>query len=164
MWKTIEERPNYQVSDSGEVQHISGRKVKKHLDKNGYYVVYLSVRHNKTVCRRVSRLVARAFIPNPNNLSQVNHKGERKTNDCVDNLEWCDCRYNINYGTRTERAIAHCKKPVIAYDGGKEVARYESASEAARSIGAWQSDISLCCRSATGSPKVHGLTWRYAKG
>ena len=51
----------------------------------------------------VHRLVAQAFIPNPDNLPEVNHKNEDKSNNTVDNLEWCDHKYNNNYGTKIER-------------------------------------------------------------
>lgn len=165
MWKLIEENPKYEVSDSGEIRNVaSGRFVNQHRDRNGYNTVNLSVRHGKTIYRRVGRLVAAAFIPNPDGLPQVNHIDEDKTNDSVSNLEWCDCKYNINYGSRTDRAIAHCKKPVIAFKEGKEVARYESASAAARALSLWQGDISACCRGERHYKTVGGFGWAYAKG
>lgn len=73
-------------------------------NKLGYLQVALckngSIKH-----KLVYRLVAEVFIPNPDNLPQVNHKDENPLNNCVDNLEWCTSEYNINYGTRTQRAI-----------------------------------------------------------
>ena len=71
----------------------------------GYKVVLLSdrSRQQKYYPKRVNRLVAEAFIPNPNNLPQVNHKDENKLNNRVDNLEWCTVEYNNNYGTKNQR-------------------------------------------------------------
>ena len=90
----------YEVSNLGRVKSLisNGLILKQSKDKDGYYIVSL-----KRKSFRVHRLVAIAFIPNPNNLAQVNHKDEDKTNNCVDNLEWCDATYNINYGTRNEQ-------------------------------------------------------------
>ena len=78
-----------------KVQHDNGR---------GYMTVQL-YKNGKMKNEYVHRLVALAFIPNPNGLPQVNHKDEDKQNNYVDNLEWCDATYNNNYGTHTQRVV-----------------------------------------------------------
>ena len=90
----------YEISDLGRIKSLisNGLILKQSLDKDGYCVVTLKRKQFK-----VHRLVAMTFIPNPNNLPQVNHKDENKTNNTVDNLEWCDAKYNINYGNRNEK-------------------------------------------------------------
>lgn len=106
----------YQISNLGRVKSLS----KYHRTKNGGYYSkeiiikptpnergYLMVDLSKNTKRRkifVHRLVAEAFIPNPNNYNQVNHIKEfEKQNNNIDNLEWCTCKYNCNYGTRNQR-------------------------------------------------------------
>ena len=95
----------YEVSDKGNVRNVRRNTLLK-LSKNkyGYIQVYLYKNGIRTGLK-VHRLVAQAFIPNPDNLPQVNHKDEDKTNNRVDNLEFCDHKYNVNYGHRTENAI-----------------------------------------------------------
>lgn len=66
--------------------------------KTGYKFVILG----KKTCY-VHRLVAEAFIPNPDNLQQINHIDEQKDNNAVSNLEWCSIKYNINYGNRKKK-------------------------------------------------------------
>lgn len=75
------------------------KKMKLQTDKNGYQWVNIG-NHNY----KVHRLVAQAFIPNPENLPQINHKNEIKNDNRAENLEWCTSKYNINYGTAMERA------------------------------------------------------------
>lgn len=116
IWKDIKGYEGiYQVSNLGRVKSLP----RFHKTKNGYYSKvkiltpikndrgYLLVGLSKEWKKQkifVHRLVAEAFIPNPNNLPQVNHINEfEKDNNCVENLEWCSCKYNCNYGTRNSR-------------------------------------------------------------
>lgn len=81
---------------------IGGEILSPVTTKKGYKRVTLS---DKGICtpQLVHRLVAMAFIPNPHGYPVVNHKDENPSNNCVDNLEWCTCEYNVNYGTAQER-------------------------------------------------------------
>ena len=94
------------VSENRSTQKIKGAIKKVKVGKNGYYMV-MFYKDSKYKCAYVHRLVAQAFIPNPDNLPQVNHKDEIRTNNCVDNLEWCDSKYNNNYGTKIDRHMGH---------------------------------------------------------
>jgi hypothetical protein len=76
---------------------------KQQTDKNGYKRVMLYGKKPLKKFIPVHRLVATAFIPNPKGYLQVNHKDENKSNNMVKNLEWCDCTYNNNYGSRNDR-------------------------------------------------------------
>lgn len=108
-WKDIKGYEGiYQISNMGRVKSLSNGKYKKEKirkyrkDKDGYLQLNLH-KNNVMTTFKVHRLVAEAFIPNPHNLPQVNHKDEDKTNNRVDNLEWCTVEYNNNYGTRNKR-------------------------------------------------------------
>lgn len=99
----------YEVSNLGRVRSkVTGQLNTLYKNKKGYLItkIYLNGQFKN---ERVHRLVALTFIPNPNNLPQVNHIDECKTNNCVDNLEWCTCEYNVDYGTHSN----HCKKVEI---------------------------------------------------
>ena len=94
----------YEVSNMGNVRNVRRNKLLRLLKtNNGYIRVFLCKNGIKTGFQ-VHRLVSEAFIPNPNNLPQVNHKDEDKTNNNVDNLEWCTAKYNLNYGTARIRS------------------------------------------------------------
>lgn len=82
---------------------IRERIMKGTPDEDGYLEVALTDPEGIQKYYRINRLVAIAFIPNPDNLPFVNHKDECKTNNIVDNLEWCTNEYNMNYGTRNAR-------------------------------------------------------------
>ena len=110
-WKVIEEFPNYEVSNLGRVRSIihadsmgrtkGGNILKQAFDgKRNYLHVNLYKDGSKTHSTNVHRLVALAFIPNPNNLNEINHIDENKLNNRADNLEWCSHKYNNNYGSK----------------------------------------------------------------
>ena len=103
-WKDI---PGYEglyvVSNNGRVMNVrSGRVLRGIVNNLGYIMVGLS-KSGKVKMISVHRLVAEAFIKNPDNLREVNHKDEDKSNNNVDNLEWCDRKYNVNYGSRMDK-------------------------------------------------------------
>lgn len=87
------------VNDNGRIydKSLSGGKMKQMVHSKGYKTVSLT-KDGKTKQHYVHRLVAEAFIDNPNNLPFINHKDEDKTNNFADNLEWCTNEYNVNYG------------------------------------------------------------------
>jgi hypothetical protein len=134
---------------------ITGKMLHPSKDRKGY----LSVRlygAGKKMDIKVHRLVAVSFIPNPDNLPQINHKDENKENNSVNNLEWCDCYYNMHYGSR----IAKTSKPICQYSrDGDLVARHPSMNEAARITGIQETNI---CAVAIGKRKsAGGFVWRY---
>ena len=106
----------------------------------------------------IHRVVAQAFIPNPNNCPQVNHKDENKTNNCVSNLEWCTAKYNTNYGSGKRRGANKESLPVVCMDlYGNEIKTFSSITDAKKQTGA--NNISAVCK---GKLKTSGgFKWRY---
>lgn len=97
-WVVIKDNPKYSISSIGRVKfNATGYILKPHYDKDGYIDVALSVSKYKSIYRRVHRLVAEAFIPNPNNHPVVNHINCVKDDNRVENLEWCTVAYNTIY-------------------------------------------------------------------
>lgn len=144
----------YEVSDWGRVRR-NGKILRPAKIKNGYLLVSL---YKNGIVRRVyiHRLVASAFIPNPQNLPEVNHRDENKTNNAVSNLEWCTHDYNMNYGTIYERL----SKPVLQYDRqGNFIREWPSVSKVEEELGIGNSHISGCCLGKRKS--AGGFVWRH---
>lgn len=160
IWKYVDGYTEYQVSNTGKVKSLKFGKeriLKVRNSSNGY--LYVSLCGNGVVSQqRVHRLVANAFLPNPLNLPQVNHKDENTKNNCVFNLEWCTSEYNINYGTRTER----CSKRVLQLDKYtcEVIRKWDSAMQIERELGFSNCNICNCCNGKRKS--VYGYKWRYA--
>jgi len=177
----------YEVSNLGNVRSIDrvrhiiqanreydivakGKPIIPQARRHGYLSVWL-YGHGGRAKRTgkqfsVHRLVAEAFIPNPNRYAEVNHKDESKTNNCADNLEWCNHLQNSNYGTRPQRIgdmnrNGKKSKPIAQYTRDGELVRvFPSLQEASRN----GFNASNICNCAKGNPQyshAYGYLWRY---
>ena len=184
-WKPIKGyEGTYSVSTLGRVRREQGfrwggccgiayvrERILKPTNQRGYSIVGLSL-CNKLKRKQVHRLVAEAFIPNPQNLPQVNHKDENPKNNTVENLEWCTSEYNANYGHRNEKvsksrqsekskkqwleALEKTKKKVMCIDTGE---MFCSTVDAEKATGAKHSNISLVCMGKR--KRAGGYKWTY---
>lgn len=177
VWKNIAgANESYQISNLGRVKSVqrvatNGRPVnerilKTRINKRGYeYVCIQIAEKRKTI--KIHREVAKAFIGNPHCYKEVNHKDENKLNNRVDNLEWCDRKYNANYGTAIVRAAkARSENHVLAinqYDtNGNFIKSWRSPIQVERENGKKMraTNIISCCR---GKYKTsYGYVWKYA--
>ena len=167
-YKLIEGFDDYMVSSDGKMWSLKRGKMKELKpvpNKRGYLRVCLCT-NGRRVCKLVHRLVARAFKSNPDNLPEVNHKDENKTNNSEENLEWCTLEYNRGYGTRNERAgKAHINHPdmsvmVVCIETGDV---YPSTKEVERRTGIYCSHISACLNGK--QQTAGGFHWaRFLKG
>ena len=180
----IKNYENYIINEDGTVYSLLRNKLlKPSLSKCGYHSVELFNKHGSKRFL-IHRLVAKAFIQNPFNLPQVNHKDENKTNNCINNLEWCTAKQNMNHGTAPKRRIESrkwfyqsekiktisrkngkvvCKKVVQLTKNNIFVARFESIKQAATQLGINASAISYCCRGKR-YKTVGGYKWKYDRG
>ena len=169
VWKDVKGFEGlYKVSNKGNIKSLNYNKTKKEkkLCKVKYKSGYLYVNLWKQCKQKnyaVHRLVAQAFIENPNNYHCVNHKDENKQNNVVSNLEWCTYKYNCNYGSRNSRAgksIAKAlSKQVYQYSKDFElIAVWKSTRECGRN-GYKQCQVAACCRGKIKSHK--GFLWSY---
>lgn len=166
VWKDIKEFEGlYQVSNLGRVISLNYNKtnqqkvLKVSFDKNGYTSLNLC-KEGKIFHRTIHRLVAEAFIPNPNNYPCVNHKDENPRNNKVDNLEWCTYQYNMNYGTCAERRNKSNKISINQYDKSNNfIKQWTSAIDIQNETGINQGSIIKCCRNKLKT--AGGFIWKY---
>ncbi len=153
IWKAIDGyNGRYEISNHGRIKsfaqdRLNGKIKTGYREKKGYLCIRLYNSEGKSKWHKIHRLVASAFIPNPNHLEQVNHKDEKKDNNYVDNLEWCTNSYNTHYGTKIERvALSNRCCPttslkVKSIDESGKVEFYNSIGEASRMTGCSHSNI-----------------------
>lgn len=179
VWKYIDGFEGlYQVSNFGRIksiprrvrcQHYSRmtkeRIMKQHSDHLGYCRVSLH-KGLKQYSPKVHRLVGIAFIPNPNNYREINHKDENPSNNRVDNLEWCDHLYNSRYGNRGKKlSIANTNNPMLCKrvaqytKDGKFVKEYNSIREVFKQTGIHNGSITMACKGQIKT--AGGFVWKY---
>lgn len=178
-WRPI---PNYigyyEVSNIGNVRSVDrlvtysngvqrvhkGKILKQDINYKGYHRVRLQ-KDGKSKSFSVHRLVALAFIPNPNSLPQVNHIDENKSNNCVSNLEWCTSEYNNNYGNHINNSVTSYKnnndlgRHVLRCDMDNNIIQeYRSTYEVQKLFGKNHSYIKKCCDN---NKIAYGYRWRW---
>lgn len=154
-------KDGYLVNRDGNIYKMNWRntgtmrKVKQGQSVKGY----LSFKCNGEVTL-AHRFIASCFLPNPQNLPCVNHKNEIKDDNRVENLEWCDHKYNDNYGTRNKRVAESKSKKVLQYTkDGVLVKEWVSAKEIGRVFGYHTGYIAACCK---GKYKTaYDFIWKY---
>lgn len=184
IWKTIPETDGlYSVSNFGNVrrnEHYTIVKpsvqkenetvafykekfIKPYKDCSGYFVVSVRDSNGNTRIKKIHRLVAQAFVPNPNDYNIVNHIDENKTNNYFENLEWVTSKENANHGTRNQRIKKAVSNRVAQYTiDGQLIKVWNSMSEAAKSFGASTTTyIRRVCTNQFGRKTYKGYVWRY---
>ena len=165
IWRDIEGYEGlYKVSNLGRVKSIKFRteRILKPANNGcGYLYVKLCKNGEQNICL-IHRLVAQVFISNPQNLPEINHKDEDKTNNKVENLEWCTTKYNHNYGTINQRIADKHSKTVLQYTkDGNFLQEWKSGYDIERNLGYCHGKISACC---PGKQKTsYGFVWKYKK-
>ena len=136
---------NYEVSNLGRVRNIKSGRILKPRLHNGYLRLCL-YKNNKNKDLLLHRIIATAFIDNPDEKPQVNHIDENKLNNDLSNLEWCTERENAIHGTRIKRIAEKNFKKVIQLDLNDNVLNeFESIKQAERETGIFATSISACC-------------------
>ena len=179
-WKDIVGYENeYQINQFGEIRTLKDSpKLKKYdvlkpqISKRNGYVYQMLYKNGKEKLLRVHRLVAMAFLPNPNNLPQVNHKDGNKQNNSVDNLEWCEQSDNMKHAYKNglqipsenqRKAIINTnklkQKKVCQIKDGEIINTFSGISEASRQTKISISCISRCCNLKRKS--TNGYEWRF---
>lgn len=172
MWKDVKNYEGlYLVSNLGRIKSVRNNKIlSPFINTRGRYQIRFKV-NGKITRPFVHRLVAEAFIPNPHNYPEINHKDENKLNNEVSNLEWCTTKYNANYGTRNKRISETNRKNgtyerqskerayiIDQYDlDGIFIKRWDSATEINRQTGYLKSNILRCCHGKTRT--AYGYKW-----
>lgn len=165
IWKPIKGYEGlYEVSNMGRVKSLHfGKekllKLQKH--KFGYDTLMLHQKEEKPKHFNVHRLVAEAFIPNPDNLPCVNHKDCNTSNSIASNLEWCTQQYNLKYNNAHLRAGKKTPVYQLNKDTNEIIKEWESIRQAAQHLGVCSIPIYNCCKNNKYRKTAYGYKWRY---
>lgn len=161
IWKDINRYEGlYKISNFGKVMSLTRNKLLT-INKTGEYDYVFLSKNGQFKIKKIHRLVAEAFIPNPNNLECVNHRDENKRNNRVDNLEWCTKKYNCNYGKRNEKmSKSKSKYKIVQKDKNNNIIKIWNSIwdlEHNTSYNKWV--IRQCCKNKCKT--VYGYKWEY---
>lgn len=177
----IKDFPDYYATDTGCIYsrragkyYNAGHRIKKvslRISNRGYLLCDFYKGYRRYT-KNIHRLIAKAFIPNPENKPEINHKNGNKTDNRVENLEWCTRSENMKHlysvlgkkspGIGRFGKLNHRSKAVAQIKDGITIAIYDSALEATRQTGVNQGNLSACCRGERTS--AGGFLWKYAVG
>lgn len=151
--------PNYIIYSDGRIwSKVSNRFLATNVHNNGYIYVDLC-KDGKKYSKRLHILVAQHFVPNPDNLPEVNHKDGNKLNPDYINLEWSTRSDNMIHAL--DNGLQKCRKITEQLLNGEVIARYRSCAEASRVTGIGESTLNNACAGRRGSHYAKGYEWRY---
>ena len=160
----------YEVSDWGNVRSLNYRRngearLLKPIKNTGGYLLVGLYKDKKMKQKQVHRLVAEAFVTNqkPDEYKEINHKSECPMLNFACVLEWCDRKYNLNYGTRAQRQADAVSKPVDQYDrAGNFIRHWKSITEASKQLGIHNGNMNDCAHGGR-HKTAGGYVWEFAK-
>ena len=168
-WRELEEYPDYQISDDGQVKSFKKKKphiLKQAKDKSGHLKVKLSIGDDEKTLT-VHRLVAKAFIPNPENLPIVRHLNDIPDDNRVENLAWGTQKDNMDDCKRNNHWRKNYHPPtrikVVAIKDGEFIDIFDSITDAEKTLGAHGTHISETLKGNTNRKRVNGYTFKKCK-
>lgn len=148
----------YAITSCGKVwSYKSNKFLSPRLTANGYYAVCL-YKDGKGKNYYIHRLVAEAYIDNPDNKPQVNHKDENKANNCINNLEWITVKENNNYGTHNKRAGKAHRKPIYCIELDRV---FQTQAEACKEFNINAAQLNAVLKGVRRYKTAGGYHWRY---
>lgn len=177
IWKEVADFPEkYEISSLGRIKNKITNYIYKNTNKNGDYFRFCLYDKNKKRTCLIHREVAKAFIPNPNNLPCVNHKDLNKQNNNVENLEWCTVAYNTKHaifnGVDVMKGFNGYNKNkffkkygnLYQYDKNMQLVNiYENLNDAYEKTGICKRNILQCINHQEGRKQAGGYIWRCGK-
>lgn len=162
-WRQVLEHQNYEVNNLGQVRHKKRKQILKPRSNNGGYQYVNFKIEGKNTNFGVHRIVANAFIPNPNGYAEVNHKDYDRTNNCIENLEWVTSSQNKQHAyLKEENKVSRGKKVEQYTLDGNYIKTFNSVSEAAMAMNCCVAAISNCCSGRSKTSQKY--RWRFVEG